>query len=390
MNNSKKLYHIYLFVFGFLYYLILPFYIVLNRAFGDFPGMNHLYANYNQNAMSLYIPFISILLLAFIIGSIIPLKFIKKASTTYKHELIFGNRDLFLLLLPIFLYAQYLIFNNRANLFQGYLVEYDTQFIGNIATFNTLFLFWGLYYKQKKNEKNKLLTIFLNLSIFEFSVILLGLGSRMYILIPLVSFLLYLLDINKITIKQLFINTCTSILLLLSIGVWRLGNNISLDALLYIGVAEPCLTWISAESMFVQNTSLPLFSFPTNFLSSFFNFIPSAILPNKEELIKPITLSYETPFGATNLLLSLIDNFGMLGSCFVLFIFGFILSYIRINARSLFSQTYYFCICGVIPFQLFRDSLTIINKILFYNFLLFPLILIILEKAIYKKSRQIL
>ncbi len=390
--NYKSLYHIYLFSFGFLYYLILPFCVILTDSFLEFPGMNHLAKHYNDNIIFPYLLITICLLISFLLGSFLPIKtkYLIKKKTIAEKELVFGNRDLFLLLIPFFIYAQYLIFSNRSNLFQGYLIEYDAQFMGNIATFNTLFLFWGLYYAGKSTKRNHTLSLFFLFSIFEFSIVLLGLGSRMYILVPLISFLLFLLDNHQITIKKLTINACIIILLLLCVGVWRLGDKISLNALLYIGVAEPCLTWISAESMFTQNNTLPLFSVPSNFLSSFFNFIPSVLLPNKDELIQPITLSYESPFGATNLLLSLLDNFGILGSCLTLFIFGFLLSYIRFNANSLLSKTYYLCICGVIPFQLFRDNIAIINKILFYNFLLFPLVLIILEKAIYKKSRQIL
>lgn len=390
--NHNKLYHIHLFSFGFLYYLILPFCIILTDSFLDFPGMHHLAKHYNDNIIIPYTLITLSFFISFLSGSILPTKFkyLQKDKANKEKELVLGNRDLFILLIPFFIYGQFLIYNNRANLFQGYLIDYDAQFMGNIATFNTIFLFWGLYYAGKTIKKNDLLSLFFLISIFEFSIVLLGLGSRMYILVPLISFLLFLLDNNLITIKKLVLSACTIIILLLCVGVWRLGDSISLKALLYIGVAEPCLTWISAESMFTQNNSLPLFAFPSNFLSSFFNFIPSTILPNKEELIKPIILSYESPFGATNLLLSLLDNFGILGSSMVLFLFGFLMSYLRYNAQSLFSKTYYLCICGIIPFQLFRDNIAIINKILFYNFLLFPLVLIILEKAIYKKSKKIL
>lgn len=389
MKAPQKLYHNYLFIFGFIFYFILPLCVVLTSSFSNYPGMDYLYKYYNKSFASLYCIIITSLLLSFTCGSLLPLKFTKIKKDVPKKEFVFGNRDLFLILIPFFLYAQVIIFMNRGSLFQGYLVEYNTQFMGNIATLNTLFIFWLLYYKSKNDNSNTLFSYFLFFCITEFSIVLLGLGSRMYILVPLVSYLIYLLEAQKITIKKLIVNTILAILFFLCIGVWRLGDKISIDGMLYIGFAEPCLTWISAESMFTLNDSIPLFAIPYNFLTSFINFIPSILIPNKSTLIEPIALSYDSPFGATNLLLSLISNFGILGSCIFLFSMGFILTYIRINCHSLFFKTYYLCICGILPFQFFRDGFSVTNKMLIYNLLIFPFIFILIEKILYIKSKFI-
>ena len=95
-------------------------------------------------------------------------------------------------------------------------------------------------------------------------------------------------------------------------------SGFSIDSFLYIGIAEPVFTWISVESMFSSN-ELPLIAMPYNFFFFFFEFCSYSIIPNKAEFIQPITLNYDNPFGATSLLVSLIANFGILGSCFVLF-----------------------------------------------------------------------
>lgn len=168
-------------------------------------------------------------------------------------------------------------------------------------------------------------------------------------------------------------------------GVWRLGSdNFSFESLFYIGIAEPLMTWISAVSMFSLN-ELPLFAFPYNFISSFCNFIPTILLPDKSSLIMPIAIEYDSPLGATSLLVSFISNFGVLGSCFVLFVSGFILTVIRVNFRTCFFQTYYCCLCAIIPFQLFRDDLAIVNKMILFNFLLLPAIIFMIEKMLSKK-----
>lgn len=267
-------------------------------------------------------------------------------------------------------------------------MDYDTDFMGSIATLNMLFLFFLLYNKgkQKKNLTSyKISELYLIGSILEFSAVLLGLGSRMYIMVPLISYIIYLLDNRKISVKKLIIRLSIIILLLLAIGIWRLGDtDFSVDALLYIGVAEPVFTWISAESMFSMN-SLPLLAFPNNFITSFINFIPTILFPSKAEYINELTIQYDSPLGATNVLVSLMGNFGLLGSCIALFFLGFFLTCIRIQNTSLFIKTYYYCICGILPFQLFRDNISIVNKMLFYNFYIFPFIFIFVEKFITNK-----
>lgn len=384
----KQLYHIYLFTFGCIYYLVLPFIIVLTNSFIDFPGMQNLYKYYDNKMNSIYIITVILCYISFIIGSLFPLNFLTKQSNDIVTEHVIGNRDLFLISIIFFLFGQFSILQNINNLFQGYLVEYNAEFMGSIATVNTFFLFFLIYQKQKnKIKRNKYLEFYLVFALFEFSVILLGLGSRMYILIPLISYVLYLLNYKKISLHKIFYRGCIIIVFFLCVGLWRLGDNISLEGLLYIGIAEPAFTWISAESMYTSN-ELPYFMFPSNYLTSFLNFIPTLLFPNKSSFMEPIPLFYDNPLGATNLLVSLISNFGIIGSFVCLFLFGVILTTIRINSKSIFLKTYYFCVCGIIPFQLFRDSITIVNKMILYNIFIFPLLLLLIEKFLYKKTYE--
>lgn len=386
----SKLFHIHLFVFGFLYYLILPLFIALTEGFIGYPGMHHVYKYFNAEIIFPYTIWVIILLLSFLAGSLLPLKYTSIApnSKEIKTDWVIGTRDINLISIPFFLFGQYTIISNSDNLFKGYQVDYDTDFMGSIATLNMLFLFFLLYNKgkQKKNLTSyKISELYLIGSILEFSAVLLGLGSRMYIMVPLISYIIYLLDNRKISFKKLIIRLSIIILLLLAIGIWRLGDtDFSVDALLYIGVAEPVFTWISAESMFSMN-SLPLLAFPNNFITSFINFIPTILFPSKAEYINELTIQYDSPLGATNVLVSLMGNFGLLGSCIALFFLGFFLTCIRIQNTSLFIKTYYYCICGILPFQLFRDNISIVNKMLFYNFYIFPFIFIFVEKFITNK-----
>ena len=381
-----RLYHNILFLIGFIYYLLLPLWIVVQGAFGDYPGMKSVYQYFSFDYVLSYCIIVTIFFISFYLGSFLPLKFIKKERSKPSIDLIISSRDLFIISLPFFFLGQYTIMANAGNLFQGYLVEYDDGFMGTISTINMVFLFLYIY---KLNVKNYFIDLYLVSSLVEFSIILLGMGSRMYILIPCVTCTLYFLDKGVISIKKVLVGGLIAVLFFLFIGIWRLGDSgFSIDSFLYIGIAEPVFTWISVESMFSSN-ELPLIAMPYNFFSSFLNFVPTLLFPNKAEFIQPITLNYDNPFGATSLLVSLIANFGILGSCFVLFLLGFFLTSLRLNGRTLFTKTYYYCICGIIPFQLFRDSIPIVNKMLFYNFLLFPFLLFSIEKLLCKKSIEV-
>ena len=383
--SYKPLYHIPLFLFGFLYYLVLPPCVVSMQLFATFPGMSFLYQYFSPHFIPTYAIIITIFCISFIIGAILPFKYMRKKNIASDIHYI-SNKDLFLFASPFWVAGQYMIITNRQNLFQGYQIDYDTELIGAIATINTIFLFFFLYSRNiPKNKQSKWSNFFITFSIFEFSSILLGFGSRMYIMIPLIAYIIYLLDQKKIKLRKLFLQISIAIIFLLGIGIWRLGDSdYTIDAIMYIGVAEPTLTWISAESMFDKG-DLPYIAFPSNFLTSFINFVPSFLLPDKAALIQPINISYDSPFGATNILVSLISNFGILGSCTALFLLGFILTSIRINGKTAFAKTYYYCVCGMIPFQLFRDNIAIVNKMLFYNFLIVPLIIFCIEKFISNK-----
>lgn len=382
----QLMYHNYLFLFGFVYYLLLPLIVVLGNLLDDYVGIQHLNYYFKTDFLLSYILIISMLGISFYIGSVFLLKFKKYPTKLNSIEKIIGNRDIFLILLPFFLYGQYMIFKNRNELFSGYLQTYNVEFLGTISTLNLLFLFFFLYCKGKMSKRTRTLDVFLLFSLLEYSIVLLGLGSRMYALIPCVSYFVFLLDKRVVQFKKVLLSGFCLILFFLFIGVWRKGSVLSFETLLYIGVAEPAFTWISAVSMFSMN-DLPLWAFPSNFISSFVNFAPTILVPNKSEFITPIDLNFDSPFGATSILLSLIANFGILGSCCALFMLGALLSLLKTNANNLFAKTYYYCICGIIPFQLFRDPFSVVNKMFFFNLFFLPFLLFMIETILYKNTK---
>lgn len=80
-------------------------------------------------------------------GSLLPLKY-SSIKLKAKTEWVIGARDIALISIP-FLIGQYTIISNSNNLFKGYQVDYDTDFMGSIATLNTFFLFFYFTTKEK-------------------------------------------------------------------------------------------------------------------------------------------------------------------------------------------------------------------------------------------------
>ena len=374
---GKSLYHVWLFLFGIIYYLIVPAFVIASKIWKDYPGMDILYSYYKDEYLLGYFILVTIIVVPFFIGAYLPFYYYNE-ETRPPHQIIISSRGLFIVTLPLLLYSQYVIWINRSYMFQGYLSDIDAPFIGTIATINMIFLFVFLYNKngEYSSSINKILSILL----LELGIVSLGLGTRMYVMVTLFSIFVFLLDRQFVTLKKVLMWFFVIIVFLLAVGIWRMGDSsFTIDQLAYIGIAEPTFTWISVISMYDLN-DLPLLAFPGNFISSFVNFIPSSVLPNKSGFISDLSLNYYAPMGATNVLLSLISNFGILGSMVALFCLGFLLSQVRLRWQTVFGKTYYYCICGIIPFQLFRDDMGIVNKQFFSNLLLVPILFFVVHR----------
>ena len=375
---KQSLFHIWLFLFGFIYYLIIPLVVVASRVWENYPGMDNLYAYYKDDYWFGYSLIIILIGLSFLIGALLPLHYFNESRPFIHKQIVVNSRGMLLISFPLFLYSQYLILANRGSLFQGYAEGLDIAFVGSLATISMFFLFLFIY--NKVGDYSRVVNWFLCFILIELTIVVLGLGTRMYAMVTVFSILIYLIDKNVVTIKKMLVWLSAIVLLILMIGIWRMGDtNFTLEQLVYIGIAEPSFTWISAISMYDLN-NLPLFAFPFNFITSFINFLPSVLLPEKGEMISEVVLNHDAPLGAMSILLSLIDNFGIVGSFIACFCLGFFLTQVRLRWQTVFGKTYYYCICGIIPFQLFRDPVDVVNKGFFSNFLILPLLIIFVHR----------
>lgn len=373
-----RLYHNYLFLFGFIYYLIIPVIVGKNGCFENFPGMRLFYENFpNGNLLEDYYIKSSLVLISFYLGSYSALFFRKRKKNNCVNQVVPINKWIFITIAMI---NQMVVFLNRDVFFTGYTLGYQVDLLGKISTLNCIYLFVFLYLRST-NQKGMLHSLSLFLLI-ENSILLLSLGSRMYVLIPFIGCFIYMLDRKLIKFKKLLIHFVVIIIAFLAIGLLRQGSNINVEGLVYIGFAEPLFTWISAGSFITQNSSINLIDFPGNFLGTFINFVPTFIFPNKASYIASIPYPFDTPLGASSIIPNLFGNFGLLITPFVIYIGGFLLTFIRYY-HTYFFQVYYYCCCSLLPFILFRDMQSV-NKLLFTSFLMYPAMIFFLRVNFHK------
>jgi len=93
--------------------------------------------------------------------------------------------------------------------------------------------------------------------------------------------------------------------------------------------------------------------------------------------------SYKNPLGADSVWSTVVINFGSAGSFLFIFLTGFFLNFLRhLSENNRFWAVYYILVCSILPFQFFRDGFYIINKQLFFNFLILPAIVLVALKFI--------
>ncbi|KIC92303.1 hypothetical protein HY58_01830 [Flavihumibacter sp. ZG627] len=286
------------------------------------------------------------------------------------------------LLLLVFMFA----WLGRNSLFGGY-GSYDVGVRGKFSTLLVVFNFFMVY---QLVCKQKLSLLFIT-GLFLTCMLLLSMGGRMYVVQTLIVFLVFKtsFSLKRFTTSNIFTVLIIGFVVAAFFGLWRINTSFRWDGALYSFLAEPVFTWFSSAS-FLNRNEIPLINFPWNFLTSFLNLIPNSVISLNQFVVstKQMGYDYVSPLGADSVWSTIIINFGSIGSFFFLFITGFVLQFLKwLAATNRFAAVYYISVCSILPFQFFRDGFYIINKQLFFNFLLFPLmILFVLKLLLYWQS----
>lgn len=367
--KGKQFLHIHLILLGALFYLILPFLAFKYDLYTGGPGKDIWEAEFSKlyPHYFLYLFYTLLLLFSIVAGSYVKIQnsFLSHPDKECQSYIAFA---LLSIIIPALFYYTFL---SKDLLFTGYSEESQNENMGPIATCHLLLTALTLNLYDRKNISFIKSTCLL-LSVIS-AVILLSLGGRLYVLSSLVAYLLLIQDKYQSfrTRVGILVVILIVVLALISIAIWRVGDIFETSTLGKYLIAEFVLTSISMTNLFDCN-SISLFNTPYNFLSSYINLIPVFIFPSKHDYLidlDPTRQCLYSPFGATNILISLSYNFGYIGSILYAFIFSVFYSNLLKSSRWL----YIYC-SSYIPFMLFRDGFLIFNKVIILGLLLSYLI----------------
>ncbi len=382
--SQKKYYlidHKILFLIGFIFYLITPVLLGTVNAFQEYPGVElfqGFFKKIPENKIRYYLIIILSWIPAFYLGHLF-FKLIKPYKLSLQSfPSTFETRSIKYLAPILFVCLILFIFLAR-----GALVgagRYNVAVRGKLSTLIIIFDFFLVYQLISRTKVSKLIIIGIIIN----ALVLLVAGGRLTALQTFIVFLIYKTSFatKRWKISHIFIFSLLAFILGGFIGIWRANAEFSFASAGFSFLAEPLFTWFSNAS-FMSENEIPLFNMPTNFLTSFFNIVPNTIFSLQQYVISVADMGYfyKNPFGADSIFTSLVINFGSIGSCVFIFITGFMLNFLRhLSEKSRFWATYYILVCAMLPFEFFRTGFYILNKELFFNFLLLPALILLTLK----------
>ncbi len=225
---------------GFIFYLIIPVVIGTFKYFEAYPGMMKWHNDFSSASKNIivYITSIPFLFSFYLLGS--KLGAVRLFRQQPKIKLfIFNAKENFMLYLIACsaLITSSLLFINNLNIsFTGY-DSYNTDLLGTFATISMFSLFFA-YYSRVKSTKLLFVT-----TLFICNIFLLGMGTRMYMTIPIISSMLYLIYYSsfKVSIFKISFYILISILILVTVATWRIEGSYDFEFMIYIFFAEPTL-----------------------------------------------------------------------------------------------------------------------------------------------------
>lgn len=253
----------------------------------------------------------------------------------------------------------YFVFTLRDSLFRGYTEDTFSNFgfrgslTAVVAALFTLFL---LEFDAVRNVGTKSWRYSAGMTAV-FCLALLSLGSRLMVMQSIMAMGVYWtvfrtpFKVWKILAVAVCLWTGSTIL-----GVWRVGDATSIDEIIsrsayeYIGSSHSLVEFLRTERFDLLNAPTPL-------LDDLKNLAPTVLVGEKDTDHTSLELQgYDAyiPFGALNNYLSLMGNFGVIGSCVFLFVCSWALERLRLGQSTL-ARVQYSIVCAMLPMSFFRD-----------------------------------
>ena len=384
--SGRAIGHRFLLVLGLFVYVVLPFAAYAHGLYEDGPGQAVWERSFEGLAGrgGLALGVLSLLVLAFAGGDRLP----------QPRRLIAIDRPLAPRLLALLfvgltgLWTVYLL-QARDLLFSGYLLDYRPDLMGPLATVSLAALLLLLNLWQWRQSRLLLWAFALLLAVN--SAALLSMGGRLYVAAPVVGVAMLFFDTPrgrrpKVRAVGLVVALAATLLLGL-VALLRVELEVDPATVGQLLLAEPLLTSMSLGGL-VDCSLVDWFNVPANYLSSIINFVPSALLPDKDLLLVDLDPSgncLASPFGATHLGAALLVNFGLIGAMLVVMAFAYLMR--GLSRRGGWWLYYY--LCSLLPFMLFRDGFLIFNKAFLGSGLLLALVLAALSARLGRSHRAL-
>jgi O-antigen polysaccharide polymerase Wzy len=392
MKRYYQVDHKFLFFFGFIFYLFTPYFVGTMHFFQGFPGIDLYQNSFKKIPESKLIAYAEITLLwlaAFYLGHL-SFKLLKPYKRTLqKFPSNATTQGIVYVSILLFLTLILFAFISRNSLLGGYSGSYDVGARGKMSTLLVVFNFFLTYQLVSKQKISWLLITGTIIT----AILLLTMGGRMYVMQTFLIFLIYKTSFARRRFKIYQVAGFLGVIFIIIsfVGIWRMNTSFNPEMAAYSFFAEPVFTWFSTSSYLTSN-DIPLFNIPLNFLTSFFNLIPNTFFNFQPYIVSTYQMAenYESPLGADSIWPNIIINFGSIGSLFFLYITGFLLNFLRHNSEtSRFGAVYYIMVCSMLPFQFFRDGFYLLNKQLFFNFLILPVTILIVLKCVQYIPKQL-
>jgi hypothetical membrane protein len=359
-------------------YWFMPFFAYASGSFVDGPG-EEVWAREFEALYASGAAFLALsagLALAYGIGQCMPAPPLGRSL-----NVALSRASLRRLLLALCALWAFFAFRARDEFGMGYLVEYKADLMGPLATVNLVALLGLLNLKQWRQSKR--LDLGYSALLLANSALLLSMGGRMYVVTCFVAlFLQYINARRRQPAERAWLLVIVAGVLgaLMLVGLWRLDAAIEFRLLVLTALAEPLLTSISLAS-YASCGQVEMLAFPSNFLGTFINFVPSILLPDKAALVPELDPNGQcivAPFGASHVGPALMVNFGLVGAACFVALFSYLLKASQtVQARGWWFHYY---ICGLLPFMFFRDAFMVFNKALIGSGLLVAIVLVWMDR----------
>lgn len=373
------------FLFGFVYYLVSPYFVILLFDEGKAAEIAKNYINLSFFDARYWFDIV-LVFLSWLTGYLFfsreqenrgRISFLDKGAS-YK----IVPALIFFLLMSGFIYALYFAMSRGAAFFAGYSGAYDPLVLGQFSTL----VFVSAWFFNFFNGPKKLIFLFV---FFVTSFVLLGLGARMYFLMGMITITLGFLYTRRwLLFNPIFLIMASLMaVFIVFIGFWRLGLDVSLDNYLYTFFAEPLFTLTSA-AQYIENAGRPLLGMPVDIFMGFLNFVPTILWPGKLEFISSFSESNVkfSPFGASSLYVNMYFNFGCFYWVYTLLtgcLFGMLK---RRAAFSCFYRAVYLSTLPLLMFLYYRDGFISMVKLAVFNSFIFPMIMLFVLVALLAKK----